>query len=199
GFYLSGHPLEDMTEVLRRRRTTLYTDALVQAEAGVEAFRMAGVVRRRQERSSAKSGERFAFISLSDPTGEYEVLFPPESLRRCRELLEPGRAISLKVRAKAQDGEVRFYGDEAEPIEKTVEAAAAGLRIHISARSAEIDALRQRLQGAAAARGGGEVLLVAGLGEGREVEVKLPGRFTLDAALRGALKAAPGVMYLEDV
>jgi DNA polymerase-3 subunit alpha len=199
GFYLSGHPLEDMTEVLRRRRTTLFTDALVQAEAGIEAFRMAGVVRRRQERSSSRSGERFAFISLSDPTGEYEVLFPPEALRRCRELLEPGRAISLKVRAKAQDGEVRFYGDEAEPIEKTVEAAAASLRIHISARSAEIDALKQRLQGAAAARGGGEVLLVAGLGEGREVEVKLPGRFTLDAALRGALKTAPGVMYLEDV
>jgi DNA polymerase-3 subunit alpha len=199
GFYLSGHPLEDMTEVLRRRRTTLYTDALVQAEAGIEAFRMAGVVRRRQERSSAKSGERFAFISLSDPTGEYEVLFPPESLRRCRELLEPGRSISLKVRAKAQDGEVRFYGDEAEPIEKTVEAAAAALRIHVSARSAEVDALKQRLQSAAAQRGGGEVLLVAGLGEGREVEVKLPGRFTLDAALRGALKTAPGVMYLEDV
>ena len=199
GFYLSGHPLEDMTEVLRRRRTTLYTDALIQAEAGMEAFRMAGVIRRRQERSSAKSGERFAFISLSDPTGEYEVLFPPESLRRCRELLEPGRAISLKVRAKSQDGEVRFYGDEAEPIEKTVEAAAAGLRIHVSARSAEIDALKQRLEGAVAQRGGGEVLLVAGLGEGREVEVKLPGRFTLDAALRGALKTAPGVMYLEDV
>jgi DNA polymerase-3 subunit alpha len=199
GFYLSGHPLEDMTEVLRRRRTTLYTDALVQAEAGIEAFRMAGVVRRRQERSSAKSGERFAFISLSDPTGEYEVLFPPESLRRCRELLEPGRSISLKVRAKSQDGEVRFYGDEAEPIEKTVEAAAAALRIHVSARSAEVDALKQRLQSAAAKRGGGEVLLVAGLGEGREVEVKLPGRFTLDAALRGALKTAPGVMYLEDV
>ena len=199
GFYLSGHPLEDMVEVLRRRRTTLFTDALVQAEAGIEAFRMAGVVRRRQERSSARSGERFAFISLSDPTGEYEVLFPPESLRRCRELLEPGRSISIKVRAKAQDGEVRFYGDEAEPIEKTVEAAAAGLRIHVAARSAEIDALKQRLQGAVAQRGGGEVLLVAGLGEGREVEVKLPGRFTLDAALRGALKTAPGVMYLEDV
>ena len=93
---------------------------------------------------------------------------------------------------------MRFYGDEAEPIEKTVEAA-AGLRIHVAARSAEIDSLKQRLQGAIAARGGGEVLLVAGLGEGREVEVKLPGRFTLDAALRGALKTSPGVMYLEDV
>ncbi len=36
-------------------------------------------------------------------------------------------------------------------------------------------------------------------GGGREVELRLPGRFNLDAALRGALKTAPGVMYLEDV
>ena len=199
GFYLSGHPLEDMVEVLRRRRSTLYADAMVQALDGVEAFRMAGVVRRRQERSSAKSGDRFAFVALSDPTGEYEVLFPPESLRRCRELLEPGRAICVKVRAKAQDGEVRFYGDEAEPIEHAVEAAAAGLRVHLSSHSAEIDALKHRLEAAAAQRGGGEVILVAGLGEGREVELKLPGRFKLDAALRGAIKTAPGVMFLEDV
>jgi DNA polymerase-3 subunit alpha len=199
GFYLSGHPLEDMVEVLRRRRSTLYADALVQAQGGVEAFRMAGMVRRRQERSSAKSGERFAFVSLSDPTGEYEVLFPPESLRRCRELLEPGRAICLKVRAKAQDGEVRFYGDEAEPIERAVEGATAGLRVHLSPHSAEIDALKKRLEGASAQRGGGEVMLIAGLGQGREVEVKLPGRYRLDAALRGAIKTAPGVTYLEDV
>ena len=190
-----------MTEVLRRRRSTLYVDALTQAIDGVEGFRMAGVIRRRQERSSSRNGDRFAFVTLSDPTGEYEVLFPPEALRRCRELLEPGRAISVRVRAKAQDGEVRFYGDEAEPIERTIEAAAAGLRIHLSAHSAEIDALKMRLDAAVAPRAGagGEVVLVAGLGEGREVEVKLPGRFNLDAALRGAIKTAPGVMFLEDV
>jgi len=199
GFYLSGHPLEDMTEVLRRRRSTLYADAMAQAQDGVEGFRMAGVIRRRQERSSSRNGDRFAFVTLSDPTGEYEVLFPPEALRRCRELLEPGRAISIRVRAKAQDGEVRFYGDEAEPIERTIEAAAAGLRIHLSSHSAEIEALKLRLDAAAAPRGGGEVVLVAGLGEGREVEVKLAGRFNLDAALRGAIKTAPGVMFLEDV
>ena len=186
-------------DLLRRRRTTMLTEALPQALGGVEAFRMAGVVRRRQERSSARSGDRFAFISLSDPTGEYEVLFPPEALRKCRELLEPGRSISVKVRAKAQDGEVRFYGDDAEPIERTIEAATAGLRIHLSSHSAEIDALKHRLETASAQRGGGEVVLVAALGEGREVEVRLPGKFTLDAALRGAIKTAPGVMFLEDV
>ncbi len=61
-----------------------------------------------------------------------------------------------------------------------------------------IEALKKRLSGASAQRGG-EVVLVAGLGAGREVEVKLPGFYTLDASLRGALKTAPGVAYLEDV
>jgi DNA polymerase-3 subunit alpha len=198
GFYLSGHPLEDMVEVLRKKRTTLYADAVGLAEGGVEAFRMAGVIRRKQERASAKNGEKFAFVTLSDPTGEYEVLFPPESLRRCREALEPGRAVSIRVRAKANDGEVRFYGDEAEFIERTLESAAASLRIHLSPRSAEIDALKKRLETASSSRGG-EVTLIAGMDGGREVELRLPGRFNLDAALRGALKTAPGVMYLEDV
>jgi len=198
GFYLSGHPLDDTVEMLRRKRTTLYAEALAQALGGAEAFKMAGVVRRRQERVSAKSGERFAFVTLSDPTGEYEVLFTPESLRKCRDLLEPGGSIVVRVRAKGGDGEVRFYGDDAEPIEKAIEGAIAGLRIHVSPRSAEIEALKARLE-TAGANGGGEVVLVAGLGEGREVEVRLPGRFRLDAGLRSALKTAPGVTYLEDV
>ena len=33
----------------------------------------------------------------------------------------------------------------------------------------------------------------------REVELKLPGRYTLDPALRSALKTAPGVAFLEEV
>jgi DNA polymerase III subunit alpha len=197
GFYLSGHPLDELTDTLRRRRTTLLVDALAAAEGGHEAFRMAGVVRRRQERASAKSGEKFAFVTLSDPTGEYEVLFPPEQLRRCRDCLEVGRAVSLKVRAKAGEGEVRFFGDEAEPLDRAIEHLPVSLRIHMSPRSAEIEALKARLEHAASKRGG-EVTLIAGIEGGQEVELKLPGRFALDPAVRGALKTAPGVLYLED-
>jgi DNA polymerase-3 subunit alpha len=199
GFYLSGHPLQDMLDVFKRKRVTLYAEALALAAEGSEAFRMAGVVRRRQERSSQRTGEKFAFVSLSDPSGEYEVLFPPEQLRKCRDVLEPGKAISLRVRAKAGDGEVRFFGDEAEPIEKTLENVVASLRVYLSPRSTEIDALKKRLEACAGKGRGGEVVLVAGIEDGQEIEMRLPGRFDLSPAVRGALKTAPGVMYLEDV
>jgi DNA polymerase-3 subunit alpha len=196
GFYLSGHPLDDVIEVLRRKRTTLFADALSQARAGAEAFRMAGVILSRRERASSGSGEKFAFAMLSDPTGQYEVLFPPETLRRRRDILEPGAHVLVKVRAKSSDGDVRFFGDDAEPLDRAIEQATASLRVHLASGAADAGALRQRLRSAAA--GGGDVVLVASFPGGREAELKLPGRYVLDAAARGALKTAPGVTYLED-
>jgi DNA polymerase-3 subunit alpha len=196
GFYLSGHPLGDMVEVLRRRRVTFLVDALPRAIAGEEGFWMAGIVRRRQERP-AQSGGKFAFVTLSDPTGEFEVRFQPDVLRRCRDLLEPGRAVVLRIRARAADGEVRFFADDAELLERAIEKVPAGLRIHLSPAIAEVAALRSRL--APAETGGGAIALVAAFPGGREVELRLPGLWRLDPATRGALKTAPGVTFLEDV
>jgi DNA polymerase III subunit alpha len=198
GFYLSGHPLDDMVEPLRRRRTELLADALARAAAGAEVLRMAGVVSRRQERTS-QGGEKFAYVTFSDPTGEYEVMYPPESWRRLRELLEPGKALAIKVRVRTRDGEVRFFGEEAELVEQAVEHLTTGLRVHVTARSAEIAALKARLEQIQGPKGGGEILLVAGLGDGREVELKLPGAFKLSNAVRGALKSAPGVTFVEEL
>jgi DNA polymerase III subunit alpha len=125
------------------------------------------------------------------------VMFPPEALRKCRDQLEPGKAVAIKVRAKCSDGEVRFFGDDVEPVERAVENVVAGLRVHVAPRSAEIEALKKRLEMVTSGKGG-EVVLVAGLG-GREVELKLPGRFKLDNAVRGAIKTAPGVVFVEEL
>ncbi len=46
---------------------------------------------------------------------------------------------------------------------------------------------------------GGEIILVANIDRGREIELKLPGRFSLDVSVRGALKTAPGVVFVEDI
>nr|WP_314436215.1 DNA polymerase III subunit alpha [uncultured Brevundimonas sp.] len=201
GFYLSGHPLDEMTTALKRKRVTFVAEAIPLAETGHEAFQMAGMVRRRQERASARTGEKFAFVTFSDPTGEFECLFPPEQLRKCREVLEPGASVMVRVRAKSSDGEVRFFGDDASRMENLLDDANIGLRIHVSARTADAEALKGRLERArsgAIGKGGEISLMIGGLEQGREVEIKLPGRYRLDGALRGAIKSAPGVVMLED-
>jgi DNA polymerase-3 subunit alpha len=70
------------------------------------------------------------------------------------------------------------------------------LRIHLSPAVAELGVIRSRLE---PSESGGEVTVVAAFGGGREVEMKLPGRYRLDPAVRGAIKVAPGVAALEDV
>jgi DNA polymerase-3 subunit alpha len=135
-----------MVEALRRKRTDLLTDAIAKAEAGAEALRMAGVVRRKQEKPG-RTGEKFAFVTLSDPTGEYEVLFPPEACARCRDALEPGKAVAIRVRAKASDGEVRFFGDDAEPIEKALENVVAACACTSRRAAPRSTALKARLEG----------------------------------------------------
>ncbi len=198
GFYLSGHPLQDAMPALRRKRVALHAEVLELSEAGHEAFRMAGVVRRRQERANAQ-GEKFAFVTLSDPTGEYEVVFYPEQLRRCRELLEPGRAVLIKVRAKGRDGEVRFLGDDAEAIDMETQSVAQAVRVHLSADEKAVESVRGRLAAALSPAAGGEIIVVSQISENREIEVKLPGRYALNGALRSALKDAPGVLMVEEV
>ena len=197
GFYLSGHPLQDMLDVFKRRNITLYADAVSLAAEGREAFRMAGIIRRKQERAAQGSGEKFAFVTLSDPSGEYEVLFPPESLRKNRDHLEVGNSIVLKVRSKGRDGEVRFFGDDAAPMSETLKTGDMGLRVHVLANVINMAELREKLEISKSAKGG-EVSLTADLGGEGVIEFKLPQRYNLDAHLRGALKHMAGVLELED-
>ncbi len=197
GFYLSGHPLQDMLDVFKRRNVTLYADAVSLAAEGREAFRMAGIIRRKQERAAQGSGEKFAFVTLSDPSGEYEVLFPPESLRKNRDHLEVGTSIVLKVRSKGRDGEVRFFGDDASPMSETLKTGDMGLRVHVLANVINMAELREKLEASQSPKGG-EISLTADLGGEGVIEFKLPQRYNLDAHLRGALKHMTGILELEE-
>ena len=145
GFYLSGHPLDDLVPALRRQRITSLAEAMAAIPAGVEAFRMAGIVRRRRERTSASGAGRVAFVTLSDPTGEYEVTFAPETLRRCRDLLEVGQTIMLTARVRPGEGEVRFFGDDPRSLEAVVATASRGVLLHLSTDTASPEAIRSRL------------------------------------------------------
>ena len=70
-----------------------------------------------------------------------------------------------------------------------------GLRVFVRDET-PLDSIERRLS----ARGDGEVSLVVILGpKDGEVEIRLPGRYAVSAAVAGALKAAPGVVAVEQV
>lgn len=85
-----------------------------------------------------------------------------------------------------------------QPIDNAVkDAAPAGLRIHVSDERA-LESIRARLDEAGEGRGGPVNIAFTLLEIGREVEIALPGEYPVTPAIKGAIKAANGVLHVEE-
>ena len=200
GFYLSGHPLDEMRVSLARRGVVLFAELPAKAAEGARAARIAAMVRRRQEKVSRRSGEKFAFVTLSDPSGEFDALVPPKVLREVREVLEPGCAVMLTAKIEDQEEGLRLIIEGADLIDPgAAEHVGEGLKIHINDPVA-LEGVRKRIEHADAREGArGGVHLVVPLGDGRCAEIRLPGRHAIDPAARAAIKAVAGVDAVEQL
>jgi DNA polymerase-3 subunit alpha len=199
GFYLSGHPLDEFTDVLAGRGVVLFNEAPRRVAEGASALRMSGIVRRRQERVSNKTGDRFAWLTVSDPTGEFEVFISSELLQNHRDEIEPGCAVLLACRIDSRDEQISFFADGVDTLD--MKASAQGLNIRID-DGAALSGIKSRLDRANLrpdAVMDAQVKLFIPLADGGEVELGLPGRHCGDAALQAALKAVQGVVSIKAV
>jgi DNA polymerase-3 subunit alpha len=142
-------------------------------------------------------------VGLSDPSGHYEAVIFSEGLQQFRDVIEPGAPVLLTLAAEMQGDDVRARIQMAEPLDQAAARLSRGLRIFLRG-DAPIESVAKRLESpglerASRSRTDGEVALVLMLGEGTEVEVRLPGRFKVSPQIAGAIKAVPGVVAVEAV
>ncbi|MEL6235541.1 MAG: OB-fold nucleic acid binding domain-containing protein, partial [Pseudomonadota bacterium] len=153
-----------------------------------------------QERKSAR-GNRFAFVQLSDPTGIYEVTVFSDTLEEARPLLEAGNAVVLTVEAEAQGDQVKLLARKVEAAEAVAaRAGGAGLRIHVT-DAGGLQSVKRRLMEAPAVPGlapGPVTLVLSATDMSAEVELALADRYPITPQIRSAIKAAPGVLHIEE-
>jgi len=199
GFFLSGHPLDDYAAALQRMRVQSWAEFARSVKAGASAGRVAGSVVSRQERRT-RTGSKMGIIGLSDPSGHYEAVLFSEGLAQFRDQLEPGRAVLLALSAELQGDDVRARIQNVESLDEAAARLQKGLRVFLRDPK-PLESVAKRLQGPAprgvADKSDGEVSMVLILGEGTEVEVKLPGRFKVSPQIAGAIKAIPGVIEVQ--
>ena len=193
GFFLSGHPLDAYESVLGRLRVQRFAEFARAVKQGASAGRLAATVLDRSERRT-KSGSKMGIVQLSDASGQYEAILFQEGLNQYRDLLEKGACLLLQVQANVEGEDVRVRIITAEPLDQAAARIQKGLRIFLR-DPAPLPSIQERLKG----RGEGDVSLVLMRGVGDEVEVKLPGKFPVNAAIAGALKAIPGIVAVEHV
>ena len=192
GFYLSGHPLSDFF-VDAGDRYSSYADILEEGETEPRAHLMAGVVRRIQYRP-AMSGGTLAFVSMSDPTGDFEGMIMPENVAAARDVLEVGKAFAFRGRVRWRDGDMKLAADSFEPVEAAEARIGDDLRVIVK-EGAPLEMLAQTLAALPKAQPGEArpLKVILRLHDGREVELATRAMAPAGASARAALKAARGV------
>ncbi|MEH6787445.1 MAG: DNA polymerase III subunit alpha [Paracoccus sp. (in: a-proteobacteria)] len=201
GFYLSGHPLDDYLPALKRKNVMTLAQISAEAAGGPMVASIAGTVAARMERKSAK-GTPYAFVSLSDPTGLYEVTVFSDLLNASRDRLEPGENVVLQVKVEPSGEQVKMLANSVTRLEDAVADAGAGsLAVEMQGadaipRLAEVLG-RIRTEIVVSARSRGPILLR--LREGDElIEIEVADDAPLTTPARQALRAVPGVLEVSE-
>ncbi|MEZ5907406.1 MAG: DNA polymerase III subunit alpha [Hyphomicrobiaceae bacterium] len=200
GFFLSGHPLDAYQSLLERLGVVTYVALEARCERGSMPALMAGVVTSLRERRS-KSGNAYAFVGFSDPSGQFETIVFSEALTASRKLLVAGTPVLLRVEAERDSDVLKLRAQSIEALDQAAKGVQRGLRVVLD--PARVAAGRQGLAELArnlSGGGRGEIRLVLPLAEaGREIEFTLPGRFDVSPAVAGALSVIEGVLGVQDL
>jgi DNA polymerase-3 subunit alpha len=189
GFFLTGHPLDDYQDVLEALGAETWVDFAAKARTRRVIGTLAGTVLTTRERQG-RSGNPYAFVAFSDPTGQFEAVVFSEALSASRELLQPGSAVLLDVEAEADGETVKVRAQRISSLEAAAEARHTGIKIYIEG-TRSLDSIAEQVGD----RGGqGELRLVLRLDDaGREVEFVLPQGIDATPKQRSALKLVQGV------
>ena len=202
GFYLSGHPLDDYVPALKRKQVLTLNEITQKAQGGAFIGKIAGTVAARQERKSAK-GNRFAFVSLSDSTGPYEVTMFSDVLEATRPFLETGMAVVLTVEATLEGETLKLLARGAQPIDQVAaDAGGAGLCIHVDTPDAvgSVAALLERLAAEAKQRARGPIsFMVYDTERGCRYRVSTGKDYPVNPQIKGAIRSLRGVAEVEEV
>ena len=198
GFFLSAHPLDAFAHVLAAQNAVTYARAMETAMP-VSGNRMpvtlAAQVGEVRWRTSAK-GNRYLTADLSDQSGQFQAsAFDGDAQGDLERAAADGVAVLLRCELFWSNPEEapRVTVRAAIPLETMADHVAASLRLVIDAPAA-LSLLAQTLEERKG--GAGQVRLELHLAR-QIAEIRLPGKFRVDPALKQRLAGAPGIVAAE--
>jgi DNA polymerase-3 subunit alpha len=193
GFYLSGHPLDAYASSLKRLGAVTIAQLMEDRRRSGFRAQIAGTIIKKHERRG-RNDQPYGFVSFSDPTGMFEVMLFSEVLIASRPLLEAGKSVLLTIGVDWDGDELKLRALTIADLDAAAANAGEGMRIVLERPEALGPIAAQLKQ-----PGKGIVTLVVPGDAGQEVEIALPKRVQVTAALRNAIKSVPGVSVVEAV
>lgn len=204
GFFLSGHPLDQYSTVLKKLGVRPYAEFEAATARGATTARLAAIVVSARERRSAK-GNKFAFAMFSDASGQFEAVVFSDTLTAAGDLLQAGTAVLVTVEAERDGDNVKMRAQRIESLDAATAAIDRGLLLHMgqttsSAAEAIFAELKSTLKGPASGTKGGQIRVVVPVRDrDREIEFVLPGKYDVSPAQAGVLATIRGIEQVQDI
>ncbi len=197
GFYLSAHPLD--TKALQLERLGIVPVAEVEqhlASRPVAILDMAGVLLKKQIKVSPKTGNKYAFLQLSDATGVYEVTLFSETLAQAKDILVEGQSLLLKITAERRDDQIRYTVQSIRPLDAALAGKVREVHIYLDSEK-PLSQLKALLD--TEGKGAVKIMVFANTDPQTIAEMTLPGRWSFTPQSRNALLKAGGVRDIREL
>ena len=202
GFYVTGHPLDDYKSAFKVNQILTIEEVEEKALSGPCLVKIAGVVVGRQERKSAR-GNRFAFVQLSDFTGNFEVTIFSDVLEKSRNNLESGARIILTVEASLEGEQLKLLCRSIANIDEAISTDTShGIKIFVEDKKvlpSIISVLNQASENKKIVSKGPIHLCLIDSGLPGEVELDTGLNCDTSPQVRGAIKSLDGVLDVQEI
>ena len=202
GFYVTGHPLDDYKSAFKVNQILTIEEVEEKALSGPCLVKIAGVVVGRQERKSAR-GNRFAFVQLSDFTGNFEVTLFSDVLEKSRNNLESGARIILTVEASLEGEQLKLLCRSIANIDEAISTDTShGIKIFVEDKKvlpSIISVLNQASENKKIVSKGPIHLCLIDSGLPGEVELDTGLNCDTSPQIRGAIKSLDGVLDVQEI
>ena len=202
GFYVTGHPLDDYKSAFKVNQILTIEEVEEKALSGPCLVKIAGVVVGRQERKSAR-GNRFAFVQLSDFTGNFEVTLFSEVLEKSRNNIESGARIILTVEASIEGEQLKLLCRSIANIDEAISTDTShGIKIFVEDKKvlpSIISVLDQASENKKIVSKGPIHLCLIDSGLPGEVELDTGLNCDTSPQIRGAIKSLDGVLDVQEI
>ena len=198
GFYLSAHPLDNYASSMKRLGVQNYAEISKNVKSGDHLqANLAGCLQSFQRKIS-KSGKPFAFVKMSDTSGEFEGLLFSEGIKKYADVLESGAPLYAQVIIDKQsdDAPPRMMFNVIKTLDDAIAENSKGLIICVS----DVSAVRPIREALRHENFGTHKVYIKPEIDNWDVRIELKDGYALaDGKIITAIRGIPGVTMVEEI
>ena len=198
GFYLSAHPLDAYAESISKMGLKNCAQIVSNLQLGDNIKANVAACVEKLQKKIAKSGNRFAFVSLSDSFGAVEALVFSDNLLKFEHILTSNQPIvaALDIDKQTADEKPRIVIRDVKNLDEAIAQRARGIVISIE-NAASVRSIKQLLS--ADKKGTNKVYIVPKV-QGWEIKIELPDTYAFyDGTIISKLRNIAGVSDIKEI